>query len=109
MTPTPSTQAKDRTMKVIYKHILQITDRQTLELGANDEPLSVQFQGGNLCLWVLHDTNEPKVPREFAIYGTGHPVEQAAGDYLGTVQQPSVPLVWHVFEVRRDSVVGRAA
>ena len=96
-------------MKTIYKHVLNITGRQTLELGANDEPLSVQFQRDNLCLWVLHDPSDPKVQRQFAIYGTGHPVEQAAGDFIGTVQQPGMGLVWHVFEVHRDSVVGRAA
>lgn len=84
---------------VIYKYPLAITDRQTVELGLGDKPLSVQFQNGELVMWALHHPNDLKQTRTYAIYGTGHPVTHKSGNYVGTVQQPINGLVWHVFEV----------
>ena len=84
---------------VIYKYPMKITDRQTVELGLGDKPLSVQFQNGKLVMWAMHYPNDLPKLRNFAIYGTGHKITHECGGYIGTAQQPINGLVWHVFEV----------
>ena len=58
--------------------------------------LSVQTQGGTVCLWMLVDPDIERESREFACIGTGWDVPERA-HYLGTAQQG--PFVWHLFEV----------
>jgi hypothetical protein len=60
--------------------------------------LSVQFQGNQLCLWVLVDLDERLVRRRtILIYGTGNPIDsEIEMQYIDSVQD--VQLVWHIFE-----------
>ena len=73
------------------------------------ELLSAQFQGDNLCVWALVNTEEGAVAdRVFRIFGTGHLINVDLEDpskdfndgcfkFLTTVQQPTTPFVWHIF------------
>lgn len=88
----------------IWKYILKPTC--TIEMPEGSLILSVQAQlqaDGVLeevCMWVLVDPDLPKVPREFVVYGTGHPVrDDRVEKFLGTVQLSGGKLVFHVFEV----------
>jgi hypothetical protein len=82
----------------IYKYELQVADAQTVRLPAGSIMLSVQDQGGALCLWALCDITREDALRYVYIVGTGNPangVEHAT--YVGTAQQMDGRLVWHVF------------
>lgn len=73
------------------------------------EPLSAQFQGNNLCVWALVNTEEDATEdRVFRIFGTGNKIDFEIEDpskdfndgsfkFFATVQQPTIPLVWHIF------------
>jgi hypothetical protein len=82
-------------MKVIYKYILDVNREQSLELSIDSEILSVQMQGGNLCLWAMVNEELPKVKRNIHIYGTGITIHEDNLQYVGTVQDGDY--VWHVF------------
>jgi hypothetical protein len=82
----------------IWKFVLRITDEQHIEMPMGPEFLAVQFQGGQLCLWALVEPENALHPHRFYIVGTGNPMPDDFGLYIGTVQQPGLPLVWHVFE-----------
>lgn len=84
-------------MKTIHKYELDIVDEQGLQVSGGAQVLSVQAQGGKLCLWALVDTSKRPGTLTIAIYGTGHEITEPLGQFLGTVQMPG-GLVWHVFQ-----------
>lgn len=84
--------------KRIFKYTLTIEDLQTVEMPEGAEILSVQNQGGDVCIWALCAPNAPKEARTFHIFGTGNPVCDNPGRFVGTVQILDGALVWHVFE-----------
>ena len=90
-------------MDIIWKFPLVITDVQTVDIPDGGKILCVQNQGGVTCLWVLCEKASPKSTRTFYIYGTGNPIKQTPGKYIGTVQNAGGALIWHVFEKQADS------
>lgn len=85
----------------IWKYTLIVVDRQTLFLPEGARILTVQMQDYAPQLWAIVDESEPSEPREIAIYGTGNPMPDEPGIYIGTFQMHDGALVWHVFEVPR--------
>lgn len=83
-------------MKRIFKYPIQITDRETIEMPGGAKILSAQVQGNTICLWAEVDTEMVPQPRTIAVYGTGNPMPEDPGLFIGTVQTP--PFVWHVYE-----------
>lgn len=83
----------------IWKWTLDVTDHQVVMLPAGAKLLSVQMQGELPQLWALCDEDAPPHPRGIAIYGTGHPLPEKPGEFLGTLQMLDGALVWHAFEV----------
>lgn len=77
------------------------------EMPAGAEVLSLDWQHGELCMWVLVNPQAEKRQRHFIILGTGHEIdtaphrELAQRDYVGTVQYLGGDLIFHVFEVFR--------
>ena len=84
-------------MRQVFKWTLAITDLQALSLPKGAQILSVQVQNELPQLWALVDPAAEKEKRTIAIYGTGHPVPDNPGDYIGTVQMLNGRLVWHIF------------
>lgn len=82
-------------MNVIYKYVLRLIDTQKVAIPSKALVLSVQEQRGEICLWALVETEDPKVVWTVDIYGTGTPIEKD-GTYLGTVQMET--FVWHIFK-----------
>ena len=82
----------------IWKWTLGLTDIQSLPMPEGAKVLTVQMQHGALALWALVDENAPQSNRSFAIYGTGNPMPQSPGEYVGTFQLRNGDLVFHVFE-----------
>jgi hypothetical protein len=86
-------------MKTIYKY--KIFPHSELDLPLGAEFLSVQTQHGEAVAWFLVDDtiNRKMKRRVFNSYGTGHPVPDNPGRYLGTFQLNGGALVFHFFEV----------
>ena len=82
--------------KQIWKYVLEPETIIEMPIGA--EILTVQEQYGRCCLWALVDPSANKVKRKFLVYGTGHPITEENGKYIGTFQLHNGRLVFHVFE-----------
>lgn len=85
-------------MKTVLKYSLYpgITE---CAMPAEAQPLCVQSQRDQPCLWALVDPLAPTAIRRFVTYGTGHSLyESDRIRYIGTCQQGGGALVWHVFE-----------
>ena len=92
-------------MRTVYKYPLQLTDKQEIELPEHAAILHVGEQNGELCVWVLVNTENGKEPWVFYVCGTGHELRDRIETlhpavYVGTVQMQNAPLVWHVFAGR---------
>ena len=83
-------------MKTIWKQQLAITDTQIISVPGGSRFLTVQMQNGVPCIWYIVDTEESgRSQYEFTTVGTGNPIDELIGNYLGTYQKG--PLVFHVF------------
>ena len=85
--------------KEIWKFPVKVKDVQGVEMPEGAEILTVQLQHGQGCIWAVVDPGAEKVWRYFTTYGTGHPIINGADTYIGTYQESSGYLVWHVFEI----------
>jgi hypothetical protein len=81
-----------------WKLELQTGNQITLDMPQYAEVLTLQRQRDDLCLWAAVDTTAPICKRTFTIYGTGHPMPDDTGMYIGTFQEADGSLVFHVFE-----------
>ncbi|MND83651.1 hypothetical protein D3C80_755210 [compost metagenome] len=85
-------------MKTIWKTTLQLVDNQTIELPEGHVVLSVMNQRGKIVLYAeVNPEAEQKAVVPIAIYGTGNPVPEAPGRFVGTVTTDNEQLVWHVY------------
>jgi hypothetical protein len=99
--PSPELQPilipQPHSMNVIHKYPFEISDHICLFIkDANAQILSLQMQNGVPCLWVLHDLSKPVFDRKFVLYGTGYPLPDNPGVFIGTFQYTA--LVFHLFE-----------
>lgn len=89
--------------KKIFKYPLDIIDEQTIKMPTYAKILTVQIQNDAICLWALVEDWQQPEDRKIRIIGTGHPIDEANLEYIGTIQQfvniSNGSLVWHVFEV----------
>lgn len=70
-----------------------------VEMPQDARLLAVGVQGGVLTVWALVDPEAPTVPRQLFVYGTGHPMADEPGEYVGTARTGGqLELVWHVFD-----------
>jgi hypothetical protein len=94
-------------VKTVYKYPLRLADAQAVQLPKGARILTAQFQGEQLCLWAMVDTDQDEMQkREIRIHGTGHPISNVdALRYIGTVQQFGGSLIWHVFLVMTDNEI----
>jgi len=83
----------------IWKWTLQITDLQQIEMPIGAEILSVQVQHGLPQVWALVKESNETEKRTFITCGTGNPIPENIGRYLGTYQCDNGALVFHVFAV----------
>jgi hypothetical protein len=83
--------------KTIWKSVLKPQDIQVIGVPVGAEILCAKEQHNEICVWFLCDPSEPKVTRQIAIVGTGHPAPDD-GRYLGTASLHGGSLMFHVFE-----------
>ncbi len=84
-------------MARIWKYPLPIADYFELEMPRGAHYLSVQVQHEQPMLWALVDEHEPKQKHPFSIHGTGHQVDDAPDQYVGTFQTMRGEFIWHLF------------
>lgn len=84
-------------MKTIWKRELEIADQQFIDMPDESEILCVQIQQEIPCIWFRCDPDNELVRVTINTYGTGHTVESAKDDYVGTYQLHDGNLVFHVF------------
>jgi hypothetical protein len=82
-------------MLSVFKFPVGVGDSVLMPVGA--KILSVQVQRGVPCLWALCDPEARLVRRSLKVYGTGHPVPDNPGTFVGTFQLDD-RLVFHVFD-----------
>jgi len=83
-------------MKTIHKYPFPISGSFALLMPAGAKPFRVDMQNGDPCLWAMVDTAATMYMHRFYVLGTGGPIPDDAGKYIGTFQQD--PFVWHVFQ-----------
>ncbi len=82
------------TMVLKYDLVQQARFEVALPRGA--KPISVGMQSGWPKLWAIVDVDEMPEPRAFYMLGTGHPMPDRLGAFVGTLFDGAY--VWHVFE-----------
>ena len=83
----------------IFKTVLDLEDTQRIDLPMGATLLTVQTQNGKLCLWYECYEKALMQKRVIAIFGTGHPMPDNPGKYIGTVQLSDGGLVFHVYDL----------
>ena len=86
-------------MKAIFKYSLTLAYSQAVDLPIGAKPLSIQMQGGGVCLWALVETSVPSTLKTVRMYGTGHDCSDlaATSQFLGTIQLSGGSLVFRFF------------
>lgn len=87
-------------MSAVWKFV--IADPETpVRMPEGAEVLHVAEQHGQVCLWALVDPAAMPMDRRFVIVGTGHPLPEHRGRFIGTVLLAGGGLVFHVWEDRQ--------
>ena len=84
-------------MQTIYKYLLN-TGSTVVPVPKGGVVLSAQEQFGDVCVWVVVDTDREFEDRHFEVFGTGHFMSEGERDFIGTVQLMGGSLIFHVFE-----------
>jgi len=91
-------------MRNIYKYYLPMGLKPIVQIHAEADILSIQFQEDNITIWAMVNTDNSMVDRQFYILGTGHgipeeveyAVQHNSFKHISTVQKDG--FVWHIFE-----------
>lgn len=84
-------------MNRVLKYVLKTEDHQVVTLPAFSVILSVCNQQENIVLYVNASDSDKTKDIDIYIHGTGHPVNQEASLFLGTVMLFDGCMVFHVF------------
>lgn len=89
--------------KQIRRYSLAIQGEQQIQMPSGAVVLSAGLAAwGEVSVWAMVDPDDVDEPRTFYLEGTttGHtlPEEVERAAFIGTVIQPSVHAVWHVFQ-----------
>lgn len=85
-------------METIFKYPLELKTNQIVKMKFGAKILCAQYQNKIPCLWCIVNPNEGEQDRHIEIVGTGYTISERHLQYIGTIQDPEYPLVWHVFE-----------
>lgn len=85
------------TVTRVYKYPLPLGDWVSVYMPEGAEPLCVQVQHGQPCLWARATIGAPPIVHHFRIAGTGHDLGSNVGKHVGSFQLEGGALVFHVF------------
>lgn len=93
----------------VWKFELRVGHKNVIELRAGAKPVHVCSNGpGLIDLWVELDPDARPEPWTFEVFGTGHPIPDAAtlapNGHVGTAIALDGALVWHVYVTHVDRV-----
>lgn len=89
-------------MRTVFKYPWStsvIGDTLNTQMPRGAKPLYVAEQYGALCIWVLCNPDVEMVGHRFHVVGTGHPIGDEVGPYVGTAIFDQGALVLHVFDL----------
>lgn len=84
--------------KTIWKFPILVHDEQDIVMPQGADILWVDNQQGQPCIWAQVDPDAPRAPKRIRIFGTGDPMPDELGDYVGTFMMKDGALVFHLYE-----------
>ena len=84
--------------RTIWKYPLAVKEIQSLQIPAGARLLHVATQNNKPCLWAEVIAEHSCWTRLVVIYGTGHPMPDDPGQYLGSFQMHDGEYVFHAYE-----------
>lgn len=85
-------------MRTVHKQILQIEDKQIIEVPVGAKLLHVGLQNSQACIWYECETENMYESRTIYCFGTGHKMPEMDLNYIGTVIMLNGALVFHFYE-----------
>ena len=85
--------------RIIWKYHVPVSGSFELMMPLGAKILDVQIQHGIPVMWAAVDPMGLQYPKAFRIIGTGHPLEDLTGDYIGTFQLEDGNLAFHLFSI----------
>ena len=85
-------------MRTVWKVELVIQEIQTVMLPERYEIISLMVQHGTPCLWAIVNPEHPKYGVRILIHGTGHPISDDAGEFLGSFMLTDGGFIGHVWK-----------
>lgn len=84
--------------KVIWKFPVKVTDDQWVGMPSGAKIFFVGEQSGQVCLWAEVDPAAPTQSRLIRIFGTGQPMPNNPGFYIGSFMLHDGALVFHAYD-----------
>jgi hypothetical protein len=81
----------------MFRYTVPVDDRSH-ELALAGDPVAVAAASDGVVEFWAEDHGEPKAIRDFRVFGTGHPLPDAA-QWVGTCPRTESGLVWHLYEM----------
>lgn len=75
-----------------------LTELMQVSMPTGARILHVHEQNAVMRLWAVVDPAKDREIRRFHVVGTGHPIPEKIGAYIGTVHMRGGELVFHIFE-----------
>ncbi len=97
---TTGTPAVISTARKVFRYRIPITDVAEVEMPERPDILSLgppRDGRDELDMWALVNPDAPLRTFRFTVCGTGHPVPENRGAFVGSVTTHGGQLVWHVW------------
>ena len=86
-------------MLKIFKYPFEVKNKIIIDMPFNANLLTVQTQSDVPCIWAMVDPENTSEPKKFKVFGTGHQIDEANLNYIGTFQLYQGNFIGHLFEV----------
>lgn len=92
--------------KAIWKFGIEVVGQQSVDMPAGARILFCAVQHGDrVFLWAEVDPQAGKQPRRISIFGTGHPMPDEPGSYIGTFMVKVRAFVFHVYDAGSETTI----
>lgn len=93
-------------MKTIHRYQLPITDSPVISMPTGAQVLAAppdarNSHGRTVEIWAVVDPDQDHEDRAFRVVGTGNPLPDDCGRFIGTVITHGNAALWHIFEAER--------
>lgn len=85
--------------KSIWKFPVEVTGEQLVAMPHGAKILTIAVQMGAICLWAeVNPDVAGRHHRTISIFGTGHPMPDDPGAYIGSFMLDGGALVFHAYD-----------